>query len=265
MGVLVLNGRKKSPVLLMPNLRVDAKRRAAQFSAAQAPDFCLQQAKQWLGRKISVQQTFIEQQSRQHPHLSSKSQTLAHILQQMADCLDKETLLGYEGVASAHYFAAWQAALPASLRFSGRNRRPPKDPFNVVLSLGYTLLHFELVRHIYLAGLDPFFGFLHSISHGRESLASDLLEPLRPDYDQWAAQLFAQKILRPEDFSLHRQACLMGKAGRIRFYSTFEHYLEERQAVLRESTRRLLHAIGQYTQQDPADFEHMETDLEALL
>lgn len=261
-GILVLNGRKKAPVLLMPNLKVDAKRRAAQFTAAQAPEFCLAQAKQWLSSKISAQQAFIKQHSQQHTHLSSKHQTLERILQQITASPDKETLLGYEGVASAHYFSAWQAVLPTSLRFNGRNRRPPKDPFNVVLSLGYTLLHFELVRRIYLIGLDPFVGFLHSISHGRESLASDLLEPLRPDYDQWAGQLFAQKTLRPEDFSLRQQACLMGKAGRIRFYSAFEHHLQERQTVLRESVRQLLQAIGRYTGQDPADFDYTEAHLE---
>jgi hypothetical protein len=84
-----------------------------------------------------------------------------------------------------------ESSLPARLAdagigtliFGGRNRRPPRDPANAVLSLGYTLLHFEAVRACYGAGLDPMIGFFHNLDFGRESLACDLVEPLRPRLD----------------------------------------------------------------------------------
>ena len=257
-GLLVLNGRKRAPVLMMPNLKVDAKRRAAQFTAAQDTAFCLTQAKNWIHSKVSSQLTFVQQTTNQHPRLNHHTETLRSIQTQIPHSTDLDQLRGYEGAASAHYFNVWQDLLPASLNFNGRNRRPPRDPFNTVLSLGYTLLHFELVRRIYLAGLDPFIGFFHTLTHGRESLASDLLEPLRPQYDQWAAECFHQKILRPEDFSMQQEACMMGKAGRVRFYQEIEHFLQDLQPRLHEAIHTLLHDLGKHSRQDPADFDYTE-------
>lgn len=261
-GLLVLNGRKKEPVLMMPNLQVDAKRRAAQFSAAQDPTFCLAQAKYWINSKINAQLAIVQQAAEKNPHLHSHTETLKNILNNISDCPDLDSLRGHEGAASAHYFSAWQHTLPASLNFKGRNRRPPRDPFNTVLSLGYTLLHFEIVRRIYLIGLDPFVGFFHTIAHSRESLASDLIEPLRPEYDQWAAECFHQKILRPEDFTQKQEACLMGKAARIRFYSEIEHFLQHIQPKLFHGSRRLLAELGNHSRQDPDDFDYTETHWE---
>lgn len=254
-GVVVLSGRKQTPVLMMPAAKVDAARRQAQYQAAQDPHFCIGQAKQWLNAKISGQLALIEQHTERHPALHATADTLRRLLLQVSDCLNLERLRGFEGTASARYFAVWQSILPASLNFSGRNRRPPQDPFNAVLSLTYTLMHFELVRTIHLCGLDPFIGFFHTVSHGRESLACDLLEPLRPACDQWAYQLFAQKILRPEDFGSQSGACLIGKAGRIRFYSNFEPFLEQQQPTCRELCHTLLHDLAAHAADDHADFE----------
>lgn len=163
---------------------------------------------------------------------------------QVEDVPDGAVLRGLEGVAAAHYFAALAKVLPDSLGFRGRNRRPPRDAFNVVLSLGYTLLHFELVRQIYLTGLDPFVGFYHEPAHGRESLASDLLEPLRPLYDEWAVDLFAEGVMRPEDFSMRGEACMMGKAGRLRFYAAFESAAKGWRPLMYRACMDLLAALG---------------------
>ena len=96
----------------------------------------------------------------------------------------------------------------------GRNRRPPRDPVNACLSLAYTLLHFEAVRMAHAAGLDPLLGFYHRPAFGRESLACDLIEPLRPAVDEWIWQQFSPGPLRPEHFSPDKGACLLGKTGR---------------------------------------------------
>ena len=94
-----------------------------------------------------------------------------------------ERLRGIEGAAAAAYFQGFTRLFPPSLEFTGRNRRPPRDPVNAVLSLSYTPLHFEAVQAVCAAGLDPLIGFYHELVFGRESLASDLIEPLWPKVD----------------------------------------------------------------------------------
>jgi len=89
------------------------------------------------------------------------------------------SLRGLEGAGASAYFEGFADLLPDRLKFSGRNHRPPRDPVNAMLSLGYTLLHAEAVLALYGAGLDPFIGFHHGLDFGRESLACALVEPLR--------------------------------------------------------------------------------------
>ncbi|MCP2041862.1 CRISPR-associated protein Cas1 [Neisseria sp. HSC-16F19] len=225
-GVLVLNGRKRAPALMMPAWKVDGLRRAAQFACAQDSAFCLRLARQWVLAKIDGQrallQTYADKNATLHAQLAKPLAALDQAAAAAQQAADRAVLQGCEGAAAAHYFAALAALLPPSLQFHGRRRRPPTDAFNAVLSLGYTLLHFEWVKQLYLAGLDPFVGFYHALAHGRESLACDLIEPMRPLYDAWAMDLFAAQTLRPEDFSLRDGACQMGKAARLRFYPAFE-------------------------------------------
>lgn len=135
--------------------------------------------------------------------------------------------------------------LPESLGFTGRNRRPPRDPANAVLSLGYTLLHFEAVRACHAAGLDPMIGFFHELEFGRESLAADLIEPLRPRVDAWAWELFRHQVLRTEDFRREGDACLLGKGGRQRFYAEFESLARPLRRLLRRFTVRLASRLAE--------------------
>ncbi|NRT58045.1 CRISPR-associated endonuclease Cas1 [Sphaerotilus uruguayifluvii] len=132
------------------------------------------------------------------------------------------TLRGLEGQAARAHFAGLAAVLPPALGFAGRNRRPPRDPVNACLSLGYTLLHAEAVSATQAAGLDPLLGFYHRPAFGRESLASDLIEPLRAEVDAWVAALLRDRTLREDHFTLPEApggACLLGKAGRQIFYA----------------------------------------------
>jgi len=141
---------------------------------------------------------------------------------QTADSLD--SIRGFEGGAASLYFRAIAESAPASWHFSGRKRRPPPDPLNAVLSLSYTLLHFEAVRLLYAAGLDPCLGFLHAPEYNRESLACDCIEPLRPVVDRFVLGLFHRRILRPDHFGDQQGACLLGKAGRAIFYAEWEQF-----------------------------------------
>ena len=131
-------------------------------------------------------------------------------------------LRGREGTAARAFFPAFASAFPPALEFTGRNRRPPRDPVNVCLSLGYTLLHAEALSVAARHGFDPTLGVYHDLAHDRESLACDLAEPARPRVDAFVHRLFADAILRAEDFSGRGGAgCTMGKSGRRMFYRGF--------------------------------------------
>ncbi len=133
------------------------------------------------------------------------------------------TLRGFEGAAARAYFGGIGSVFAPGLGFSGRNRRPPRDPVNVCLSLSYTMAHLQAVQSCITAGLDPLLGFYHRPSFGRESMASDLIEPLRPAIDLWVWQnLLRQGPLTADHFSLDKGACILGKTGRAVYYRQWE-------------------------------------------
>lgn len=150
-----------------------------------------------------------------------------------------DTVRGQEGAAARAYFAGLAAVCPPSLNFTGRNRRPPRDPVNVCLSLGYTLLHSQAIAACQMAGLDPLLGFYHRPAFGRESLASDLIEPMRPVLDWWAWELVRSRTLREDHFTYDKGACLLGKAGRSVFYASWERDSQAQRRWLRQQTRLL--------------------------
>jgi len=152
-------------------------------------------------------------------------------------------LRGLEGAAAAAYFRGIASVFAPGLGFAGRNRRPPRDPVNACLSLAYTLLHFDAVRAAHAAGLDPLLGFYHRPAYGRESLASDLIEPLRPTVDEWVWRLFAERSLREDSFKHDKGACLLGKAGRQRFYPAWEPFAKAPRRYLRRRCAALARAL----------------------
>lgn len=148
--------------------------------------------------------------------------TLADVAATVETAATVEALRGAEGAAAAAYFRGLTAIFPPVLRFTGRNRRPPRDPVNALLSLGYTLLHVDAVRACHVAGLDPLVGFYHRPAFGRESLACDLVEPLRPRLDAWVWDVVRTRALREEHFATSASGCQLQKAGRARFYADYE-------------------------------------------
>ncbi len=135
-----------------------------------------------------------------------------------------ESMMGIEGAAAREWFGQVSKILPKKWQFKGRNRRPPKDPVNALLSLGYTLLFSEIRKQVHLRGLDPCLGFLHSPYSGRESLVLDIAEPLRPGIDAFVLSLVEEDV-KPEDFTMgEKEGCRMSKQGRGIFYPAFEEW-----------------------------------------
>ncbi|MEH6577377.1 MAG: CRISPR-associated endonuclease Cas1 [Amphritea sp.] len=170
---------------------------------------------------------------------SSIKSTLQKAIDRCESCLDESALRGIEGAAQRELFACWKQKLPPQLGFKNRQRRPPPDPVNSTLSLTYTLLHQEAVRQCKRHGLDPQLGFYHRTAFGRQSLACDLMEPLRPKAEAWVVDLLRKGTLNKRMYSMTNGACLLGKEGRTQYYSLFEQAYESWQRSLGATARWL--------------------------
>ncbi len=216
-------------------------------------------AREIAARKITEQARLLDEAAEQRPDLrfpiTQARRTMDVILgrlsapqrapEGMAVRLTKETIRGLEGAASAAYFSAFNRLFAPSLSFDGRNRRPPKDPVNALLSLCYTLLHFEVVREIEVIGLDPTLGFLHDFEYGRESLASDLVEIFRASVDRFVWTVFREREFRENDFAhdVERPGCYLKKGGRKRFYPLYEEWARQERPQITAEVRGLAHRI----------------------
>ena len=161
---------------------------------------------------------------KRYPKISTESNQPASIYSEYTPHYQIPSLLGTEGVGSAIYFKCYQQFFADEWHFYSRNRRPPKDPVNVILSLSYTLLQHLCQNAIYSVGFDPYHGLLHSPSYGRQSLACDFAELQRSTIDFWVWQLFDQNILESADFSTaddRDYPCELLKSGRSKFYKAF--------------------------------------------
>jgi CRISP-associated protein Cas1 len=141
-------------------------------------------------------------------------------------------LLGVEGAASARYFQYWGTLFDAKWQFSGRNRRPPRDPVNALLSLGYTLVCHTAARLAAQDGFETTLGFLHQPTSGRPSLALDLIEPLRPWVDEWILTQCQEGDWTQDDFSYEPDTgCRLNKTVNRRFFSRWhgaaEHWFQQ--------------------------------------
>lgn len=252
-GVLVLAGRNhRQAAMLLGKPNGDTQRRIAQYRWHHDSAYRSQWALLLVKLKLRSQARLLKRALAQRPDCRRPLLDGADRIGRSLDRLQKMTpaagiesqLCGVEGAAASAYFGAFTALFPPALEFIGRNRRPPKDPVNAVLSLGYTLLHADAVTACHIAGLDPFVGFFHEPSHNRESLAADLIEPIRAHLDEWAWWLFAERRLRGDAFTRQGEACLLGKAGRQTFYMEYERFAGPVRRLLRRYAlvvaRRLL-------------------------
>jgi len=134
-------------------------------------------------------------------------------------------LMGCEGAAANLYFEQFASMLKGAewrFDFQGRNRRPPRDPLNAMLSLGYSILAKELAGVCHAVGLDPFLGFMHQPRYGRPALALDLMEEFRPLIaDSVAISLVNRGEIDPGDFIKSANGTFLNEQGRRRFWEAW--------------------------------------------
>lgn len=165
---------------LTPTARCQIRRQRKQFSVSEDPGFAKELAKEILQAKIHNQKIVLKR------YIVKPSVAVQESLKQIenaekkiasCECLDE--MKGYEGIAARYYFSAISGLIDPDFKFNGRNRMPPKDPFNSMLSLGYTLLMHEIYGLIEGHGMNAYAGFIHQDRENHPTLASDMMEEWR--------------------------------------------------------------------------------------
>lgn len=166
-----MQGKQSGNVLL---------RRAQYKLSEKAP---LPIARNIIAAKIVNSRAVLQRQIRNYentPELTKSISRLKHSLEQARNCREIDSLRGIEGEAASVYFSVFNQLLRNSdFKFEGRNRRPPKDPVNAMMSFLYSVFGQDVSAALQGVGLDPQVGFLHVDRPGRDSLAQDLLEEFR--------------------------------------------------------------------------------------
>jgi CRISPR-associated protein Cas1 len=232
-------GREQTPAWLGPGLSTAVMTRLYQFQAFSDPQLKLKTVAFLVEKKISQQQslmTFLWRLILNEPtdHIFNPSIRKADLIRKventsqiMNNCLDVipscesiESIRGYEGSASNAWFSFLADVLPKKWKFTGRNRQPPKDPINALLSLTYTLTFAECKMVINERGLDPCVGFLHTPLPGRESFAIDLIEPLRSGADAFVISLLDNHMFDENEFSTSKEhGCRLNRDARGKYYA----------------------------------------------
>lgn len=140
-----------------------------------------------------------------------------------------QQIMGVEGICSQIYFKAYGKMFKCRLRFEDRNRRPPRDPINVILSLGYTFLTREVSLALETESFEMYLGFLHGLRYGRKSLPLDIVEEFRqPVIDRLALRMFNKGMLGEYDFEEEEDAVRLTEEGFGKFCKEFERWMTDK-------------------------------------
>jgi CRISPR-associated protein Cas1 len=225
--------------------------RTAQYRASFDPVMCLELARVLVAAKIANCRTLLRRNHRGQDAPKDALEGLNRDVRMARRASSLESLLGHEGTAASRYFGQFEAMLkqdgPASWRFdfTSRNRRPPKDPVNAMLSFAYAMLVREWNVALSAVGLDPYRGFYHQPRFGRPALALDMMESFRPLVaDSTVLTVINNGEVQANDFVQAAGSCNLTDKGRKAFIAAFErrmgHEVTHPIFKYRISYRRLL-------------------------
>jgi CRISPR-associated protein Cas1 len=179
----------------------------SQFKSATSKEFTSNLCKIIIAGKIQNYRNILQRYLRDYGanlEVENASERLYRIRNSVLSIEDIDVLRGLEGEAAASYFSVFNFLIlnrDNTFLFNGRNKRPPKDPVNAMLSFVYTLLASEVQSALETVGLDPYVGFLHTLRPGRASLALDLMEELRAYMgDRLILSIINRKQISAKDF-----------------------------------------------------------------
>lgn len=181
--------------------------RHAQYARAADPAFCLAVSRFIVQGKLRNSRNGLRRLLRRRPHVNpGPLERLAESLARVPHAASLDELRGLEGLSARAYFSLVRQIVPPEWTFPRRSRRPPRDPFNALLSFGYTLLTQNLLAACEIVGLDPYDGFFHSDKYNRPALALDLVEEFRnPVVDSLVLDLVNHGRLTPDDLRPDRK------------------------------------------------------------
>lgn len=207
--------------------------RREQYRAADDPGRSCLIARTMIFGKLSNSAASIQRTLRDHAPrvadcgLEEAAGQIRDLLPMVLDAVDLDALRGLEGVGASAYFGVFDHLVlnrKEDFFFHGRNRRPPLDRVNALLSFAYSLLAHDCASALESVGLDAYVGFLHRDRPGRQSLALDLMEELRPCMaDRFVLTFINNRMVRPEDFQTQDSgAVLLTEEGRKKFLKAWQ-------------------------------------------
>ncbi len=209
--------------------------RREQYRWADFPDKTLEVARSIIAAKVNNSRINLQRWQRNRPaedeSVAYQIDKLADILGRISGCADIERLRGLEGEAANGYFSVFDKLILQQkdfFHFSGRNRRPPRDSVNALLSFVYTLLVSDVRSSLETVGLDPYVGYLHVDRPGRPSLALDIMEEFRASLaDRLVLNLINLKQIQPGDFESESSEIRMNAEGRKKVIMAYQNRKKE--------------------------------------
>lgn len=205
----------------------DIFRQQMQFQLREDQPFCSALSKMIIFDKIDNQITILRRynRTRRLPSVDLAVENMRAAADRLHRAVTSEEIMGYEGIAAKFYFYALGEIVPEEFHFQKRSRQPPEDPFNSMLSFGYTLMMYDFYTAIENLGLHPYVGFLHALKNGHPALASDLMEPWRPAVvDAVCLSMVMRKELNREyfQFSDEGHGVYLNRVGRKMLIQKYE-------------------------------------------
>ena len=207
--------------------------RTAQYRGSFDDAVCLRLARGWVQAKIRNCRTMLRRNWRSPDDVTSALTDLRRLADRAGRTRDMDTLLGVEGAAAAIYFQRFPGMFrnkgPGTMfNMENRNRRPPTDPVNAMLSFGYAMLTRTFVNILSAVGFDTYRGFYHRPRYGRPALALDMMESFRPlIVDSSVVMAVNNGEIRPTDFIRTSVGTNLSDSGRRRFIGTLERRLSQ--------------------------------------
>jgi len=249
--------------------------RTAQYRASFDEKTCLHLAQGWVRAKIQNSRTLLRRNWRDGTPPEDLIDGLKRDTDQAIRTRALSDLLGVEGNAAALYFGDFARLLKQAddgdtltFDFTARNRRPPRDPVNALLSFAYALLTRTWTVTLTAVGFDPYRGFFHQPRYGRPALALDMMEPFRPLIaDSAVVTAINNGEVSPSDFVCAAGSVNLSADGRKRFIATFERRLSQEVTHplfgYKVSYRRLLELqarlLGRYLLHDLDEYPNFTT------
>lgn len=229
--VMVLTGHGKFIGGFQPPPKKNVHLREAQFKMFSEPESCLALAKEVVRAKLANQRAYLMRNLRGDGDRGSDERAareMAELLKRLDRAESANAVFGLEGQGAALYFGEFGRFLKTQptghgFDFTSRNRRPPKDPVNALLSFAYAMLTKDCFAAACTVGFDPYKGFFHVNRHGKPSLALDLMEEFRPVIaDSVVITLINNEMLTPADFLVWKDAVQLTESGRRAFFQAYE-------------------------------------------